>query len=91
MSRSPRPRIAISRFSKYFAGNKSAPGKALDFEVGCGIDDGTIFAVKVGIMALRSRTRFPCGAERGSRERRDDDPLFFGGARSKTLRVPLPT
>jgi uridylate cyclase len=28
---------------------KSALGKALDFEVGCGIDDGWIYAVKVGI------------------------------------------
>jgi adenylate cyclase len=37
------------KFEKYFENNKSALGKALNFEVGCGIDDGWIYAVKVGI------------------------------------------
>jgi uridylate cyclase len=37
------------KFRRYFANNLSALGNALGFEIGCGIDDGTIFAVKVGI------------------------------------------
>ena len=37
------------RFRKYFENNPSALGKALDFEIGAGIDDGWIYAVKVGI------------------------------------------
>jgi adenylate cyclase len=37
------------KFDKYFENNKSALGKALSFEIGCGIDDGWIYAVKVGI------------------------------------------
>jgi class 3 adenylate cyclase len=37
------------KFRKYFENNLSALGKALNFEIGCGIDDGEIYAVKVGI------------------------------------------
>lgn len=36
-------------FRGYFSNNQSAIGQALDFTVGAGLDDGTIFAVRVGI------------------------------------------
>lgn len=36
-------------FKQYFSNNKTAIGSALDFSVGEGLDEGTIFAVKVGI------------------------------------------
>lgn len=45
------------KFEKYFENNKSALGKALTFEVGCGIDDGWIYAVKVGIRGGHERCR----------------------------------
>jgi class 3 adenylate cyclase len=37
------------KFKRYFENNASALGKALGFDVGCGIDDGRVYAVKVGI------------------------------------------
>ena len=37
------------KFRKYFEGNAGALGNALDFSVGVGLDQGTIFAVRVGI------------------------------------------
>lgn len=37
------------QFRKYFTNNQTAIGSALDFSIGCGIDEGEIFAVKVGI------------------------------------------
>jgi adenylate cyclase len=37
------------QFRRYFANNQKAIGNALDFSVGAGLDDGTIFAVRVGI------------------------------------------
>jgi len=37
------------KFRRYFSNNQAALGQALDFEIGCGLDDGEIFAVRVGI------------------------------------------
>lgn len=37
------------KFERYFGSNETALGQALDFDVGCGLDDGEIFAVRVGI------------------------------------------
>ncbi len=37
------------KFERYFSNNKAALGQALDFQIGCGLDDGDIFAVRVGI------------------------------------------
>lgn len=37
------------KFRKYFANNTTALGGALNFSIGCGIDEGTIYAVRVGI------------------------------------------
>lgn len=37
------------KFNGYFEGNEDARGKRLDFSVGCGMDHGDIYAVKVGI------------------------------------------
>jgi class 3 adenylate cyclase len=37
------------QFRSYFRNNLAALGKALDFSIGCGLDDGQIFAVRVGI------------------------------------------
>jgi adenylate cyclase len=37
------------KFEKYFANNMTALGKTLSFEIGCGLDDGWIYAVRVGI------------------------------------------
>jgi adenylate cyclase len=37
------------KFRRYFGSNKAALGQALNFEIGCGLDDGAIFAVRVGI------------------------------------------
>jgi class 3 adenylate cyclase len=41
--------VLQTKFQKYFSQNRSALGKALEFEVGAGLDDGDIYAVKVGI------------------------------------------
>jgi class 3 adenylate cyclase len=38
-----------SQFRSYFKNNSTALGKALNFSIGCGLDDGEIFAVRVGI------------------------------------------
>lgn len=37
------------KFNAYFGNNQNARGKRLSFSVGCGIDHGDIYAVKVGI------------------------------------------
>lgn len=37
------------KFDRYFENNQSAAGQALGFSIGCGLDDGEIFAVRVGI------------------------------------------
>src|SRR5215203_6371657 len=37
------------KFRRYFSNNQAALGQALDFEIGCGLDNGEIFAVRVGI------------------------------------------
>lgn len=37
------------RFERYFESNRQAFGASLRFEIGCGLDDGDIYAVKVGI------------------------------------------
>lgn len=37
------------QFRTYFEKNAKALGNALDFSIGCGLDDGDIFAVRVGI------------------------------------------
>jgi class 3 adenylate cyclase len=37
------------QFRRYFANNQQALGRALDFSVGAGLDEGTILAVRVGI------------------------------------------
>jgi class 3 adenylate cyclase len=37
------------RFKSYFSTNSAAVGQALEFDLGFGIDDGEIFAVRVGI------------------------------------------
>jgi adenylate cyclase len=41
--------ILEPQFRRYFANNQQALGRALDFSVGAGLDEGTIFAVRVGI------------------------------------------
>lgn len=41
--------VLESKFRRYFEGNQSAVGNALDFSIGVGLDEGTIFAVRVGI------------------------------------------
>jgi class 3 adenylate cyclase len=37
------------RFERYFESNRRAFGASLGFDIGCGLDDGDIYAVKVGI------------------------------------------
>ena len=37
------------KFQRYFANNRSALGQDLSFDIGCGLDDGVIYAVRVGI------------------------------------------
>ncbi len=37
------------KFRKYFESNNAAVGNALSFDVGFGIDDGSIYAVRIGI------------------------------------------
>ncbi len=37
------------KFRRYFENNQSADGQALESSIGCGLDEGQIFAVKVGI------------------------------------------
>ena len=37
------------KFNSYFDGNETARGQRLKFSIGCGIDYGDIYAVKVGI------------------------------------------
>lgn len=37
------------KFERYFSNNEAALGQTLDFDVGIGVDQGTIFAVRVGI------------------------------------------
>jgi adenylate cyclase len=41
--------VLRDKFRRYFENNLAALGQALDFDIGCGIDDGLIYAVKVGI------------------------------------------
>jgi class 3 adenylate cyclase len=41
--------VSRSRFKSYFSSNQTAIGNALDFSIGAGLDEGTIFAVRVGI------------------------------------------
>jgi adenylate cyclase len=41
--------VLSPQFRRYFANNMSAIGSALDFNIGAGLDEGTIFAVRVGI------------------------------------------
>lgn len=41
--------VLSPRFEKFFLRKKDALGNALDFNVGCGLDEGTVFAVRVGI------------------------------------------
>src|SRR5690606_1554194 len=41
--------ILVPRFASFFGGNAAAVGKALEFDLGLGIDVGGIFAVRVGI------------------------------------------
>jgi class 3 adenylate cyclase len=41
--------ILGAQFLTYFRNNRKALGQALDFTIGCGIDDGYVFAVRVGI------------------------------------------
>ena len=40
------------KFKRYFENNQSAIGNALDFSIGCGLDEGEIFAVRVGIRGI---------------------------------------
>jgi class 3 adenylate cyclase len=42
-------RVLQSKFNRYFENNQAAAGQALAFSIGCGLDDGEIFAVRVGI------------------------------------------
>jgi class 3 adenylate cyclase len=37
------------KFARYFENNRSAVGQDLRFSIGCGLDDGYIYAVRVGI------------------------------------------
>jgi class 3 adenylate cyclase len=37
------------RFERYFESNRQAFGASLTFDIGCGLDDGDIYAVKIGI------------------------------------------
>jgi adenylate cyclase len=41
--------ILQPRFEQYFQSNRKAFGRSLGFDIGCGLDDGDIYAVKVGI------------------------------------------
>lgn len=41
--------ILWPKFNRYFDGNEAARGQRLNFSVGCGIDDGGIYAVRIGI------------------------------------------
>ena len=41
--------ILQPRFERYFESNRQAFGASLRFDIGCGLDDGDIYAVKVGI------------------------------------------
>lgn len=41
--------ILRPKFERYFSNNTAALGQALDFQIGCGLDEGQIFAVRVGI------------------------------------------
>lgn len=42
-------KVLQPEFQSYFKNNLTALGKALDFSIGCGLDEGQIFAVRVGI------------------------------------------
>lgn len=42
--------VLVPRFESYFSSNSAAVGQALKFDLGLGVDDGEIFAVRVGIM-----------------------------------------
>ena len=41
--------VLAPRFESYFSGNAAAVGKSLGFDLGLGVDDGDIFAVRVGV------------------------------------------
>lgn len=41
--------ILQPRFERYFESNRQAFGTSIGFDIGCGLDDGDIYAVKVGI------------------------------------------
>jgi adenylate cyclase len=41
--------ILHPRFARYFESNRQTFGTPLGFDIGCGLDDGDIYAVKVGI------------------------------------------
>lgn len=41
--------ILQPRFERYFESNRQAFGASIGFDIGCGLDDGDIYAVKVGI------------------------------------------
>ena len=41
--------ILQPRFERYFESNRTTFGASLGFDIGCGLDDGDIYAVKVGI------------------------------------------
>lgn len=41
--------ILRPRIDRYFENNRAAMGQKLGFEIGCGLDDSSIFAVRVGI------------------------------------------
>jgi adenylate cyclase len=41
--------ILQPRFERYFESNRQAFGASLGFDIGCGLDDGDIYAVRVGI------------------------------------------
>lgn len=41
--------ILQPRFERYFESNRQAFGASIGFDIGCGLDDGGIYAVKVGI------------------------------------------
>jgi adenylate cyclase len=41
--------ILQPRLERYFENNRAAMGQSLGFEIGCGLDDSSIFAVRVGL------------------------------------------
>jgi len=41
--------ILQPKLDRYFENNRAAMGQGLSFEIGCGLDDSSIFAVRVGI------------------------------------------